>query len=48
MVAGALLAGSHALVLPQDGQERAFDALDVFERCVALAAATLVGRAGAT
>jgi len=48
MVAGALLAGSHALVLPQDGQERAFDELDVFERCVALAAATLAGRAGST
>jgi len=28
--------------------QRAFDELDVFERCVALAAATLAGRAGST
>jgi nucleoside 2-deoxyribosyltransferase len=47
MVAGALLA-SHPLVLPQDGRERAFDALDVFERCVALAATTLARRTGST
>jgi hypothetical protein len=35
-------------VLPQDGRERAFDALDVFERCVALAATTLARRTGST
>lgn len=37
MVAGALL-GGHPLVVPDDGRDRPFDALDVFERCVALAA----------
>lgn len=42
MVAGALLASGHALVVPHDGRARAFDALDIFERCVALAAATMV------
>lgn len=47
MVAGALLA-SHPLVLPRDGRERAFDALDVFERCVTLAVAILAGRTGST
>jgi hypothetical protein len=28
-------------MLPPDGQDRAFDALDVFERCVAAAARAL-------
>ena len=42
MVPGAVLAGGgHPMVLPEDGQEHAFDALDVFERCVALAATAL-------
>ncbi|MFT8245417.1 nucleoside 2-deoxyribosyltransferase [Roseomonas sp. BN140053] len=42
MVAGALLAtGGLPMVLPEDGMDRPFDALDVFERCVALAAARL-------
>ncbi|WP_135465691.1 nucleoside 2-deoxyribosyltransferase [Crenalkalicoccus roseus] len=42
MVAGAVLdGGGHPLVLPPDGRDRPFDALDVFERCVALAARTL-------
>lgn len=41
MIPGAVLnGGGHAMVLPEDGQDRAFDALDVFERCVALAALT--------
>src|SRR6185437_4278146 len=44
MVAGALLASGNALVVPHDGRARAFDALDLFERCVALAAAALGGR----
>lgn len=39
MIPGALLqAGGHPVVTPQDGRSRAFDALDVFERCVASAA----------
>ena len=38
MIPGAVLAGGgHGIVLPRDGRDRAFDALDVFERCVALA-----------
>ncbi len=42
MIPGAVLAGGgHPMVLPEDGVDRAFDALDVFERCVALAAAAL-------
>jgi len=44
MVAGALLASGNALMVPHDGRARAFDALDLFERCVALAAAALGGR----
>ena len=39
MIEGALEAeGRPAIVLPADGQDRPFDALDVFERCVAGAA----------
>lgn len=42
MIPGAVLqGGGHGIVLPLDGRERAFDALDVFERCVALAAERL-------
>jgi hypothetical protein len=37
MIAGALLAGGHPLVVPDEGRDRAFDALDVFERHVAVA-----------
>jgi len=45
MIPGAVIAGGgHPIVLPQDGRDRAFDALDVFERCVALAAAALETR----
>lgn len=45
MIAGAvLLGGGAALVLPEDGVDRPFDALDVFERCV-IAAARLSPRA---
>ncbi len=44
MVPGAVLrGGGHPIVLPDDGRERAFDALDVFERCVAIAAAAMAG-----
>ena len=36
MIPGAVLAGGgHPMVLPDDGKDHAFDALDVFERCVA-------------
>jgi nucleoside 2-deoxyribosyltransferase len=39
MVAGAVaLSGGCPVVLPPDGRDRAFDALDVFERCVEAAA----------
>jgi nucleoside 2-deoxyribosyltransferase len=39
MIPGAVLAGGgHPVVLPPDGWDRAFDALDVFERCVEVAA----------
>jgi hypothetical protein len=31
------------MVLPADGQDRPFDALDVFERCVELVARALRG-----
>ena len=42
MIPGAVLeAGGLPMVIPEDGRDRAFDALDVFERCVALAAAHL-------
>jgi nucleoside 2-deoxyribosyltransferase len=33
-----LHSGGHEMVVPSDGKDRAFDALDVFERCVAIAA----------
>jgi nucleoside 2-deoxyribosyltransferase len=39
MIPGAVLdGGGHPMVLPHDGQDRAFDALDVFERCVEVVA----------
>ncbi len=42
MIPGAVIhGGGHPVVVPEDGRDRAFDALDVFERCVALAAARL-------
>jgi nucleoside 2-deoxyribosyltransferase len=42
MIPGAVLqGGGYPMVVPEDGRDRAFDALDVFERCVALAAARL-------
>jgi nucleoside 2-deoxyribosyltransferase len=42
MIPGAVLQGGRCpMVVPQDGEDRAFDALDVFERCVAVAAARL-------
>jgi len=42
MVPGAVeYGGGLAMTLPPDGVDRAFDALDVFERCVAAAAAHL-------
>jgi nucleoside 2-deoxyribosyltransferase len=45
MIPGAVLAGGgHTMVLPPDGRDRAFDTLDVFERCVEVAARTLAAR----
>ena len=45
MIPGALLdGGGHPLVMPEDGRDHAFDALDVFERCVEAAAMRLRGR----
>jgi nucleoside 2-deoxyribosyltransferase len=39
MIPGAVLqGGGHPIVLPPDGRDHPFDALDVFEACVALAA----------
>jgi homotetrameric cytidine deaminase len=44
MVPGAVLqGGGHPMVLPDDGKDRAFDALDVFEACVAIAARSVAG-----
>jgi nucleoside 2-deoxyribosyltransferase len=38
MIPGAVMAGGgHPMVLPIDGEDRPFDALDVFERCVEIA-----------
>lgn len=46
MVPGAVLRGGGlAMMLPGDGRDRAFDALDVFGRCVAAAAAAMKGLA---
>ena len=45
MIPGALLEGGrHAVVMPHDGRDRAFDALDIFERCVEVAANRVSGR----
>lgn len=45
MIPGAVLrGGGHPIVIPGDGQDLAFDALDMFEACVALASRSL--RAG--
>ena len=39
MIPGAVLAGGgHPMVLPEDGIDRPFDSLEIFERCVAVAA----------
>jgi nucleoside 2-deoxyribosyltransferase len=47
MIPGAVLdGGGLPMVLPPDGRDRAFDALDVFELCVARAAAKLGLRGG--
>ena len=47
MVPGAVeYGGGLPITLPEDGVPRRFDALDVFERCVADAAKTLQGRGG--
>lgn len=42
MIPGAVLAaGGLPMVVPEDGHDRPFDSLDIFERCVAQAAAHL-------
>ena len=39
MIPGAVLkGGGYPIVLPPDGQDRSFDALDILERCVEVAA----------
>jgi nucleoside 2-deoxyribosyltransferase len=44
MIACAVLSGGgHKMVVPPDGKDRAFDALDVFERCVVAAARSVEG-----
>jgi nucleoside 2-deoxyribosyltransferase len=42
MVSGAVLAGGYPVILPPDGRDRPFDALDLFEACVAQAVHTLM------
>ena len=45
MIPGALLdGGGHPMVTPEDGRDRAFDALDIFARCVEVVAMRLRGR----
>ena len=45
MIPGTLLdGGGHPLVMPEDGRDHAFDALDIFERCVEVAAMRLRDR----
>ncbi|MBC7801466.1 MAG: nucleoside 2-deoxyribosyltransferase [Gemmatimonadaceae bacterium] len=47
MVPGAvLLGGGHPMVLPPDGRDRPFGALDLFERCVQAAARAIDARQG--
>ncbi len=41
MVAGAVATGGHAVLLPEAGADLPWDSLDVFARCVALAARVL-------
>lgn len=42
MIPGAVLAGGgHPILLPEGGRDLPFDSLALFERCVAIAAATL-------
>jgi nucleoside 2-deoxyribosyltransferase len=44
MIPGAVwLGGGVEMVVPPDGKDRAFDALDVFETCVAIVARAAVG-----
>jgi nucleoside 2-deoxyribosyltransferase len=39
MIPGAVMfGGGYPMVLPDDGEDRAFNALDIFERCVEIAA----------
>ncbi len=44
MIPGAVETTGHPILLPQGGADLPFDSLEVFERCVALAASTLLGR----
>jgi nucleoside 2-deoxyribosyltransferase len=43
MIAGAVEASGHSILLPEEGRDLAFDSLEVFTRCVAVAAAALRG-----
>jgi hypothetical protein len=39
MIPGTVLnGGGHPIILPLDNEDRPFDALDVFEKCVRIAA----------
>jgi nucleoside 2-deoxyribosyltransferase len=41
MIPGAVLSGGHPMVLPENGIDRPFDSLEVYERCVEIAARVL-------
>ncbi|HEV7268885.1 MAG TPA: hypothetical protein VGN83_28860 [Falsiroseomonas sp.] len=41
MIPGAVETGGHPILLPEGGADLPFDSLEVFARCVALAAAAL-------
>jgi nucleoside 2-deoxyribosyltransferase len=41
MIPGAVETGGHPVLLPEGGRDLPFDSLDVFERCVAVAAEAL-------
>jgi hypothetical protein len=41
MIPGAVETGGHPVLLPEGGTDLPFDSLEVFERCVAVAAKVL-------
>jgi nucleoside 2-deoxyribosyltransferase len=44
MIPGAVETGGHPILLPREGEDLPFDSLEVFIRCVELAAATMAAR----